>query len=74
MCGIYILLYRNVTTNNDFVNPFIFIVSVLNTTGNGKFLTNRKEPEPPFEISAPAPGGNFTSATRLSASAPQHCV
>jgi len=29
------------------------------------FVVNRKEPEPQFEISAPAPGVNLISAPRL---------
>jgi hypothetical protein len=33
---------------------------------------NRKEPEPQFIISAPAPGGNLISASGSSSGAPQH--
>jgi hypothetical protein len=38
-------------------------------------LINRKEPEPQFRSSTPAPahGGNLISAPRLSAPVPQHC-
>ncbi len=56
-----IIIYKNLFVNHDFFSINFF-----------KSVIKRKEPEPQFVISAPAPGGISISAPRLRAPAPQY--